>query len=827
MKNIKSFIKGINIETVASSSIDTEGDIEIFNNGLRIYLQAAIREVTTNDQTQTLTNKTINSDDNIITNIVNADIKATAAIDFSKLAALTSGNILVGNASNVAASVAMSGDITISNAGVTTIGLNKVANTQLAQMATLTIKGNSTGGTANASDLSVTTVTSMLNSFVGDSGSGGTKGLVPAPSAGDAAANKYLKASGAWAVAGDLAGPASSTDNAIARFDGTTGKLLQNSTITISDIGHIVGSNTATGNYINLTKTLSSGDGSLYKGTIYGEGNGDGVFGVDIEARGSVSNWGLVAGSYNRALSTIQSNVSSTLAGTITEVTNSAIMQGGSNIYGSYINLSNSSTAIDVTGVLIGAQNSGTITNYAGLSVSSASGTVSGYNDAIRVTSGRTYLAGSLNLNGATASTFAYFDSSKNVVSQSATQATALLNAMVGDSGSGGTKGLVPAPASGDAAASKFLKADGTWAVVSATGDVAGPASATDNALARFDGTTGKLIQNSSTTTLGDAGRLSLTPTATDGIGILVTSNNSDSSSSVGGVKVSHTSSNTGDISSAIYASTISGTNGVTIAAATLTVNRAANTAVVGTPLYIPTGGAGFQDYYGIYVEGAASSVTGSNNQALHVEAGESYFGGKVIVAAQNPLELRDTTGGEYVRIRANGTTTSYTLTMPAAQGAASTVLTNDGSGNLSWAAGGGGSGDILANGTVPFAANQSMGGFKLTSVGDPTAAQDAATKNYVDKIAVTSKTAGYTAVAGTDKVILCDATSASFTITLPAVSGNTGISFIIKKTDSTANTVTIDGSGSETIDGALTQIISTQYQSFTIVCNGTSWSII
>ena len=36
--------------------------------------------------------------------------------------------------------------------------------------------------------------------FTGDSGSGGVIGLVPAPSSGDAAANKYLKASGAWAT---------------------------------------------------------------------------------------------------------------------------------------------------------------------------------------------------------------------------------------------------------------------------------------------------------------------------------------------------------------------------------------------------------------------------------------------------------------------------------------------------------------------------------------------------------------------------------------------------------------------------------------------------
>lgn len=52
----------------------------------------------------------------------------------------------------------------------------------------------------------------------------------------------------------------------------------------------------------------------------------------------------------------------------------------------------------------------------------------------------------------------------------SATTLTAALNAVVGDSGAGGTKGLVPAPAAGDAAASKYLKADGTWATVSGGG---------------------------------------------------------------------------------------------------------------------------------------------------------------------------------------------------------------------------------------------------------------------------------------------------------------------------------------------------------------------
>jgi len=40
---------------------------------------------------------------------------------------------------------------------------------------------------------------------------------------------------------GDVFGPASSTDNAVARFDSTTGKLIQNSVVTISDTGATTG----------------------------------------------------------------------------------------------------------------------------------------------------------------------------------------------------------------------------------------------------------------------------------------------------------------------------------------------------------------------------------------------------------------------------------------------------------------------------------------------------------------------------------------------------------------------------------------------------------
>ncbi len=67
---------------------------------------------------------------------------------------------------------------------------------------------------------------------------------------------------------------------------------------------------------------------------------------------------------------------------------------------------------------------------------------------------------------GLTATTDSFLQSKASAwTTRTPTQVTADLVAMVGDSGSGGTKGLAPAPAAGDAAAGRFLKADGTWSV--------------------------------------------------------------------------------------------------------------------------------------------------------------------------------------------------------------------------------------------------------------------------------------------------------------------------------------------------------------------------
>jgi hypothetical protein len=94
----------------------------------------------------------------------------------------------------------------------------------------------------------------------------------------------------------------------------------------------------------------------------------------------------------------------------------------------------------------------------------------------------------------------------------------------------------------------------------------------------------------------------------------------------------------------------------------------------------------------------------------------------------------------------------------------------------------------------------------------------------YAEK--TTAKSTTYLAT-GDETTILCDASGAAFTVTLPAAASFTGKHYNIKKTDSSVNAVTVDGNASETIDGATTRTITIQYESIRIVCDGSNWHII
>lgn len=77
------------------------------------------------------------------------------------------------------------------------------------------------------------------------------------------------------------------------------------------------------------------------------------------------------------------------------------------------------------------------------------------------------------------------------------------------------------------------------------------------------------------------------------------------------------------------------------------------------------------------------------------------------------------------------------------------------------------------------------------------------------------------------DTVVKADATTAAFTVTLPAAAGNSGRRIIVKKMNSNGNAVTVDGNASETIDGSTTYVISIQYETVEMVSDGTNWVIV
>ena len=85
---------------------------------------------------------------------------------------------------------------------------------------------------------------------------------------------------------GDVVGPASATDNAIARFDSTTGKLIQNSVVTVSDTGDIAGAATITDiNYVDFNTSYIT---TLGAGQLGWDGNntlGLGMAGGNIVQR--------------------------------------------------------------------------------------------------------------------------------------------------------------------------------------------------------------------------------------------------------------------------------------------------------------------------------------------------------------------------------------------------------------------------------------------------------------------------------------------------------------------------------------------------------------
>lgn len=84
------------------------------------------------------------------------------------------------------------------------------------------------------------------------------------------------------------------------------------------------------------------------------------------------------------------------------------------------------------------------------------------------------------------------------------------------------------------------------------------------------------------------------------------------------------------------------------------------------------------------------------------------------------------------------------------------------------------------------------------------------------------SKSANYTLVTSDDGVIV---TSGTNTQTLPTAVGCKGKEYLVKNAGT--GVVTVATTSSQTIDGVTTYVLTSQYQSVTVVSDGANWQVI
>ena len=195
--------------------------------------------------------------------VTSAKISSSAAIAYSKLAALSGGNLVVGDMNNVATRVALSGDATMSNTGSITIGDGAVppakvldANITTAKLADST--GASDGVTTAKLATGAVTPAKLEAGTQGDVlyfGSGGTAARLGAGSDG-----QFLQSGGAGADPSWASNPAFETETFTA--DGTWTKP-------------------AGATWVQVTVVGGGGAGGTGSTNQRGQAGGHGGYGVD------------------------------------------------------------------------------------------------------------------------------------------------------------------------------------------------------------------------------------------------------------------------------------------------------------------------------------------------------------------------------------------------------------------------------------------------------------------------------------------------------------------------------------------------------------------
>lgn len=198
--------------------------------------------------------------------------------------------------------------------------------------------------------------------------------------------------------------------------------------------------------------------------------------------------------------------------------------------------------------------------------------------------------------------------------------------------------------------------------------------------------------------------------------------------------------------------------------------------------------------------------------------SGAKTFSSDITLSSNKHLILTDNTT-DTVTIAVPSSVTTWTFTLPANSGSNTNVLTTNGSGVTSWSAAG--SGTVNAG----TATHLSYYATSTNAVSDTSAITSDGTYVTAMFMKANSYTANHTATS-TEMIVLANASSGGFTITLPDATTITNKIYFIKKTDTSTNNVTIATTSSQTIDGQTSLILTTQ-TTIMVVSDGSNWQIL
>jgi hypothetical protein len=672
------------VQTAEGSVIwDTDDDLLTIGTG------SARKTMVDLDSNQTLTTKTLTSptiNGGTHTGITSLGVRSsgTGAFDLTvnNTENLTAGKSLTVKVNDVSRTVDLGGNITLGGS-LTTSGANALTLTTsgatsitLPTSGTIVSSATSAGGDLSGtypnptvSDLTI--ASEVQGSILYFNGSNWVQ--LPPGTNGDFLKTQGVLANPTWATTasgtGDVVGPALSTDNAVARFDLATGKLLQNSVVTVSDTGQVAGIidlQSSAALTIDSTSTIGIGTDADAQAINVGTGaaartvtvgNITGATAVVVNAGTGLSSTNITGvGTYSLVAGTGAINLAtnatdhSTLLGSVTGTSATTIRSGTGNL---------TITSPDVLiGTLITVPNTGLhiLDTNASHDLIITPGSDLTADKTLTLTTGDSNRT--LNMTGAQGSVY-YVDASGNTVS------------------------LAPG------VSGEFLKTQGPaanpiWTSPSSSGDVTGPAGSTDNAIARFDLATGKIIQNS-VVTISDTGQiagaidlqasaaLTIDSTSTIGIGtdadaqainigtgaaartvtvgnvtgataVVINAGTGASSTNITGVGTYSLIAGTGAINIATNAtdhSTIVG--GITgTSASTLQSGTGAMTFTAGGIFDVNSTGAATIDATSISIDGTSASNLSTTGAALTVS---TITSGILSVTSAGALNLSSTTG--------------------------------------------------------------------------------------------------------------------------------------------------------------------------------------